>query len=131
MIVVLTILPWHNSLRCSVSMALFYAPVSLSPLRLKLFGLDDEPLSRWFIPVIHAETYVLNEVFAYDKLLPRVRYYRDWLTFVRQFTLSDGTLLSGLLMEYIEGWNLDSSYSRGLTRTLTPDGQIKMVRVPK
>jgi hypothetical protein len=39
--------------------------------------------------------------------------------------LPDGIVLSGLLMEYIEGWNLDSSF----TRELTPDRQIKMVRV--
>ena len=58
--------------------------VSISPLCLKLFDdrfqplhspeeddeLDDEHLPRWFDTVIHAETYALNEAFAYDKLLP-------------------------------------------------------------
>jgi hypothetical protein len=60
------------------------APVSMSPLCLKLFDdrfqplqrpdeddeLDDELLPRWFDPVVHAEAYALNEAFAYDKLLP-------------------------------------------------------------
>jgi hypothetical protein len=58
--------------------------VSISPLCLKLFDdrfqplqspdeddeLNDELLPRWFDRVIRAETYALNEAFAYDKLLP-------------------------------------------------------------
>jgi hypothetical protein len=59
--------------------------LSLLPLCLKLFDdrfqplqspdeddeeLNDDTLPQWFVPVICAETYALNEVFAYDKLLP-------------------------------------------------------------
>ena len=69
--------------RCQIT-SIDNVPVSISPLCLKLFDdrfqplhspdeydeFDDELLSRLFDTVIHAETYALNEAFAYDKLLP-------------------------------------------------------------
>ncbi len=64
--------------RCQIT-SIDNVPVSISPLCLKLFDdrfqpldheeLDDDLLPRWFDPVVHAETYTLNEAFAYDKLL--------------------------------------------------------------
>ena len=69
--------------RCQIT-SIDNVPMSISPLCLKLFDdrfqplhipneddeLDDEHLPRLFDTVIHAETYALNEAFAYDKLLP-------------------------------------------------------------
>jgi hypothetical protein len=69
--------------RCRIT-SIDNVPVSISPLCLKLFDdrfqpmqspdeddkLDDELLPRWFDTIVHAETYALNEAFAYDKLLP-------------------------------------------------------------
>ena len=60
-------------------------PVSISPLCLKLFDdrfqplqspdeddeeLNDDTLPQWFVPVVYAKKYALNEALAYDKLLP-------------------------------------------------------------
>ena len=70
--------------RCQIT-SIDNVPVSLSPLCLKLFDdrfqplqgpdeddeeLNDDTLPQWFVPVVCAETYALNEAFAYDKLLP-------------------------------------------------------------
>jgi hypothetical protein len=70
--------------RCQIT-SIDNIPVSLSPLCLKLFDdrfqplqspdeddeeLNDDTLPQWFVPVICAETYALNEAFAHDKLLP-------------------------------------------------------------
>ena len=69
--------------RCQIT-SIDDLPVSLSPLCLKLFDdrfqplqspkvdeeFDDELLPRWFDRVVIAETYALNEAFAYDKLRP-------------------------------------------------------------
>ncbi|KAJ3873483.1 hypothetical protein F5051DRAFT_419141 [Lentinula edodes] len=122
--------------RCQIT-SIDNDPVSISPLCLKLFDdqplqspdeddeeLDDDLLPRWFDPVVFAETYALNEAFAYDKLLPAQGSVIPWFYGTHQFTLPDGTILSGLLMEYIEGWNIGSSFTRGLT----PDRQIKMIQ---
>jgi len=117
--------------RCQIT-SIDSVPVSISPLCLKLFDdrfqplqspdEDDEELNddllprRWFDPVVIAETYALNEAFAYDKLLPAQGSVIPWFYGTHQFTLPDGTILSGLLMEYIGGWKFDSSFSRGLTK---------------
>jgi hypothetical protein len=69
--------------RCRIT-SIDDVPVSISPLCLKLFDdrfqplespdeddeLNDELLPQRFDTVVYAETYALNEEFAYDKLLP-------------------------------------------------------------
>ncbi|KAJ4470957.1 hypothetical protein J3R30DRAFT_3408191 [Lentinula aciculospora] len=104
-------------------------PMSVSPLCLKLFDDrfqpdkdDDDLIPRWFDTVVVAETYALNEAFAYDKLCPAQGSLIPWFYID---TLPDGTILYGLLIEYIEGWKLDPSD----VRELTSDRQIKMVWV--
>ncbi|KAH6909819.1 hypothetical protein BKA70DRAFT_1472060 [Coprinopsis sp. MPI-PUGE-AT-0042] len=81
-------------------------------------------LPRWFDEVVCAEKEALNEAFAYDKLLPMRGSVVPWFYGIHQFTLPDGTVLYGLLMEYIEGWRLDSEY----VRDLPPARQAQMVR---
>ncbi|CAL1712994.1 unnamed protein product [Somion occarium] len=83
----------------------------------------DEPLPRWFDRVLFAESYALNEAFAYDKLRIVQGTVVPWFYGTHQFTLPDGTVLYGLLMEYIEGWALDSEFAR----KLSADRQIKMI----
>ena len=70
--------------RCQIT-SIDNVPVSISPLCLKLFDdrfqplqspdeddeeLNDDVLPQWFVSVVYAESYALNEAFAYDKLLP-------------------------------------------------------------
>ncbi|KAG7089546.1 hypothetical protein E1B28_011219 [Marasmius oreades] len=121
--------------RCRIT-SIDGVPVSVSPLCLKLFDdrfqqlqspdegeeLNDDLLPRWFDRVVYAERHALNEAFAYDKLRPVQGTVIPWFYGTHQFTLPDGTILYGLLMEYVEGWMLDSSFTRGLP----PDRQIKM-----
>ncbi|KAH7916633.1 hypothetical protein BJ138DRAFT_1139528 [Hygrophoropsis aurantiaca] len=87
---------------------------------------EEEPdeVPRWFDPVIIAGLYALNEAFAYDKLGPAQGSVVPWFYGTHQFTLSDGTVLYGILMEYIEGWGLDSDFAR----ELSADRQIKMIQ---
>jgi len=80
--------------RCQIT----NAPVSISPLCLKLFDdrfqplqipdeddeLDDELLHRWFDPVVHAETNALSEAFAYNKLLPAQGSVIPWFYGIHQ-----------------------------------------------
>ncbi|KIK59494.1 hypothetical protein GYMLUDRAFT_60064 [Collybiopsis luxurians FD-317 M1] len=124
--------------RCQIT-SIDNIPVSTSSLCLKLFDdrfqplqspdenddeLDDDLLPQWFYPVVQAETYALNEAFAYDKLVPAQGSVIPWFYGTHQFTLPDGTILYGLLMEYIDGWKLDSSFAQGLA----PDRQMKMIQ---
>ncbi|KAG6901382.1 hypothetical protein C0995_012646 [Termitomyces sp. Mi166 len=67
-------------------------------------------LHWWFDQVLMAETLVTNETLAYDKLL--------------SFMLPDGITLYGILMEYIDGWALDSN----AVVTMSPKRQIKMIQ---
>ncbi|KAF8957526.1 hypothetical protein BDZ97DRAFT_1846024, partial [Flammula alnicola] len=84
----------------------------------------DELLPRWFDPVVIAEMYALNEAFAYDKLRPAQGSVVPWFYGTHQFTLPDGTVLYGLLLEYIEGWGLDSDFAKELSR----DRQVTMIQ---
>ncbi|TFK31769.1 hypothetical protein BDQ12DRAFT_671616 [Crucibulum laeve] len=59
--------------------------------------------------------YALNEAFSYDKLRPAQGTVVPWFYGMHQFTLPDGTVLYGLLMEYIEGWALDSNFAQELS----------------
>jgi len=113
-------------------------PVSSPSLCLKLFDdrfqplrspnedneEPDELLPRWFDPVVIAEWYAVNEAFAYDKLRPAQGSVIPWFYGTHQFTLPDGTVLYGLLLEYVDGWGLDSDF----TRELSPDRQITMIK---
>ncbi|KAJ3489346.1 hypothetical protein NLI96_g2197 [Meripilus lineatus] len=113
-------------------------PVSAPSLCLKLFDDrfqilstpeedDDEPdveVPRWFDPVIYAETYALNEAAAYDKLGIVQGSVIPWFYGTHQFTLPDETVLTGILMEYIPGWKLDSNFAR----ELSPERQIQMIK---
>ncbi|TFK34221.1 hypothetical protein BDQ12DRAFT_764147 [Crucibulum laeve] len=82
----------------------------------------DELLPQLFERVLIAEMYALNEAFAYNKLRPAQGTVIPWFYGIHQFTLPNGTVLYGLLMEYIEGSVLDSNF----TQELSPSRQIKM-----
>ncbi|KAI0091631.1 hypothetical protein BDY19DRAFT_991317 [Irpex rosettiformis] len=77
---------------------------------------EDEviPLARYFDPVVVADTYALNEAFAYDKLQPVQGSVVPWFYGAHKFTIPNGMYLYGLLMEYIEGSALDSDFVQGL-----------------
>ncbi|TFK41411.1 hypothetical protein BDQ12DRAFT_733692 [Crucibulum laeve] len=119
--------------RCEIASIDGY-PVSSPPLCLKLFDdrfqllkslkEDDKLLHEWFDPVVIAEMYALNEAFAYDKLRPVQGTVVPWFYGTHQFTLPDGTVLYGLLMEYIEGRTLDSDF----VKKLCPGRQINMIQ---
>ncbi|KZT02266.1 uncharacterized protein LAESUDRAFT_815464 [Laetiporus sulphureus 93-53] len=123
--------------RCQIT-SIDSTPVSSPALCLKLFDdrfqplqrpdEDDEQLDerlpRWFDSLVIAQTYALNEAFAYDKLRVVQGTVVPWFYGTHQFTLPDGTVLYGLLMEYIEGWALDSEFAR----KLSADRQIKMIQ---
>ncbi|KAJ3767802.1 hypothetical protein FB446DRAFT_848867 [Lentinula raphanica] len=115
-------------------------PVSTPSLCLKLFddrfqalqnpehdNLDDDEVNgdlSWLAPVMFAEKYALNEAFAYEKLLPVQGSVVPWFFGTHRFTTPNGTILYGLLMEFVEGWKLETS----LTNELSPDRQINMIR---
>ncbi|KAJ3974795.1 hypothetical protein EV361DRAFT_892558 [Lentinula raphanica] len=93
------------------------------PAQLKGEDFEND-LRTWLAPAVHAETYAMIEVFAYDKLLPVQGSVVPWFYGIHQFKLPDGTILYDLLMEYIEGWKLETT----ATRELSPERQIKMIR---
>ncbi|KAH8928270.1 hypothetical protein BT69DRAFT_1277185 [Atractiella rhizophila] len=112
--------------------------ISSPPLCLKLF--DDrfqvlpteaedpeyfeDPVVRWFDRVVVAECVAMNEAFAYDKLKPLQGSLVPWFFGMHQFTLPNGTVLYGLLMEYIDGHLLNSEYTHNLTR----DRQLSIIQ---
>ncbi|KAJ3974805.1 hypothetical protein EV361DRAFT_597645 [Lentinula raphanica] len=111
-------------------------PVSTPSLCLKLFDdrfqplhspedteLNQDPLMR-LSGIVYAELGALNEAFAYEKLLPVQGSVVPWFYGAHQFTLPDGTILYGLLLEYIEGWKLDSDF----TRNMSPERQIAVIQ---
>ncbi|KAF9486117.1 hypothetical protein BDN70DRAFT_926827 [Pholiota conissans] len=71
-----------------------------------------------------AEMHALNEVFAYNKLSSAQGTVIPWFYGMHKFTLPDGIILYGLLMEYIEGGDLDS----GFAKDLSPGRQIDFIR---
>ncbi|GJJ06687.1 hypothetical protein Clacol_000882 [Clathrus columnatus] len=83
-----------------------------------------ENVHRWFDRFIVAEMYALNEYFAYDKLRPVQGSVVPWFYGVHQFTLPNGMILYGLLMEYIDGRGLTPD----LIRTMNIDRQIKLIK---
>ncbi|KZT63207.1 hypothetical protein DAEQUDRAFT_770806 [Daedalea quercina L-15889] len=84
----------------------------------------DQRLPRLFDRVVVAETYALNEAAAYKKLRPVQGSIIPWFYGTHQFTLPDGTVLYGLLMEYVDGWGLDSES----VRDLSAESQIDVIR---
>ncbi|CAL1707803.1 unnamed protein product [Somion occarium] len=84
----------------------------------------DEPVHHWFDRLVVAEMYALNEAFAYDKLRVVEGTVLPWFYGMHRFTLPDGTVLYGLLMEYIEGWSIESEF----TQKLSADRQIKLIQ---
>lgn len=84
--------------RCQIT-SIDNVPVSISPLCLKLFDdrfqplqiIDedeelDDSLPRWFDSVVDAETYALNEMFAYDKLVHAQGSLIPWFHGIHQVT---------------------------------------------
>ncbi|GJJ06695.1 hypothetical protein Clacol_000890 [Clathrus columnatus] len=113
---------------------------SAPPLYLKLFDdrfqvlekpdpVDDEEryenLYMWFDTFIVAEMYALNESSVYNKLRSVQGTVIPWFYGMHQFTLPNGMILYGLLMEYIDGCELTSS----LIRNMSVDRQIKLMSV--
>lgn len=98
---------------------------------------------RWFDRLILAEGWAVSEALNYDKLRPVQGSIVPWFYGVHQvgcalriglvdrahrqyqFTLPDRTILCGLLMEHIDGWQLDSEY----VRNMGAERQISVVRV--
>ncbi|KAL4249360.1 hypothetical protein ABKN59_006897 [Abortiporus biennis] len=113
-------------------------PISSSPLLcLKLFDDrfqkleqqdEEEPdadaphlfLSRSVI----AEEHALKEARAYDTLRPVQGSLVPWFYGLHQFTLPDGLVLCGVLMEYINGRDLHS----GVAQNLDTERQITLVK---
>ncbi|KAJ8508887.1 hypothetical protein ONZ45_g8894 [Pleurotus djamor] len=83
----------------------------------------DTELPRWFDTVVFAEMYALNEASAYDKLEPVQGSIIPWFYGTHQFTFPDGTVMCGLLMELIDGHDLDSEYAKNLSA----QSQIKVI----
>ncbi|KAG6887344.1 hypothetical protein C0995_015939 [Termitomyces sp. Mi166 len=126
--------------RCQITL-IDNQPVTSSPnLCLKLFDdrfqvLEGEPteeeandtnkeyLSCWFHLLIMSETFITNEILAYNKLRPVQGSIIPWFYGAHLFTLPDGTVLYGLLMEYIEGQEINSNTQPALSH----ERQIKMV----
>ncbi|KAH9478627.1 hypothetical protein JR316_0009084 [Psilocybe cubensis] len=109
-------------------------PVPASPvLCLKLFDdrfqdlhdlIDNEdPVPLWFRGVFNAEEFADNETAAYEKLLSVQGTVIPWFYGQHQFTLPDGIVIQGLLMEYIDGYHLDSKR----VSELSPAQQIQVM----
>ncbi|KJA22724.1 hypothetical protein HYPSUDRAFT_40837 [Hypholoma sublateritium FD-334 SS-4] len=102
------------------------------PLCLKLFDdrfqpLDPDPeaaVPSWFYPVIYAEKHAVNEAAAYHKLRSVQGTVIPWFYGNHQFSLPDGTLLNGLLMEYIDGHTLNSDFVLASGR----EAQVQMIQ---
>ncbi|KAG6901011.1 hypothetical protein C0995_002530 [Termitomyces sp. Mi166 len=86
--------------------------------------LDDREFSRWMVPIVMAEMLATNEFLAYEKLRPLQGSIVPWFYGLHQFTLPDGRILYGFLMEYIWGWKIESN----LQRELSIDRQIKLIQ---
>ncbi|KAF9441842.1 hypothetical protein P691DRAFT_739419 [Macrolepiota fuliginosa MF-IS2] len=87
-------------------------------------GDNDEHVYWWFDQFFTAEQHARNEDSAYEKLCSIQGSIIPWFYGTHQFILPDGVVLYGLLMEYIEGYSLDSGFVRGLS----PDRQIKIIQ---
>ncbi|KAG6906850.1 hypothetical protein DXG01_011729 [Tephrocybe rancida] len=109
-------------------------PVSSSPsLCLKLFDdrfqawpNEDDPESdpRWFDHILLAETLAFTEAMVYDKLHPVQGTVIPWFYGTHSFTLPNGTVLYGLLMEYIEG----KTVSLENLQALSTESQIQIIQ---
>ncbi|KAG6894544.1 hypothetical protein C0992_005678 [Termitomyces sp. T32_za158] len=125
--------------RCKI-VSIDNLPVAVSPnLALKLF--DDRAqvfrenaqrevyetnanyLSFWFDSLVMAESLITDEILAYDKLEIVQGSVVPWFYGAHQFTLPDGTVLYGLLMEYIESQEVTTNIEPALSH----ERQIKMI----
>ncbi|KAF9485064.1 hypothetical protein BDN70DRAFT_989108, partial [Pholiota conissans] len=109
--------------RCRIT-SIDNGPVlSSTPLCLKLF--DDRlqsldvPLENddpgWITEVACAQTDALTEALAYEKLCPVQGSIVPWYYGMHQFTLPNGNILYGLLIEFVEGGDLRSEYVKNLS----------------
>ncbi|KAH9478628.1 hypothetical protein JR316_0009085 [Psilocybe cubensis] len=85
---------------------------------------DKDPIPVWFNTVFNAEECADIEMWAYDKLRSVQGTVIPWFYGQHQFTLPDGTAVQGLLMEYIDGYNLDSKRAS----ELSPAQQIQVIQ---
>ncbi|KIM43985.1 hypothetical protein M413DRAFT_433218 [Hebeloma cylindrosporum] len=110
-------------------------PMSSPSLCLKLFDdrfqhlpspdeYDEMDVPRLFDTFLIAEMYALNEALAYEKLRPVQGTVIPWFYGAHQFTLPDGMVLYGILMEYIEGFDIAPEFAW----TLSIERQIDMIR---
>ncbi|KAG6884143.1 hypothetical protein C0993_000954 [Termitomyces sp. T159_Od127] len=83
----------------------------------------EEDFSCWLRPLITTESLITNEILAYNKLQPVQGSVVPWFYGAHQFTLPDGTVLYGLLMEYIEGQQVKANIEPALKH----ERQIKMI----
>ncbi|KAH9482256.1 hypothetical protein JR316_0004354 [Psilocybe cubensis] len=101
-------------------------PVSSSPLLcLKLFDdrfqdlhhlIDyEDPFPLWFGLISIAEDCTDNETIVYNKLRPVQGTVIPWFYGQHQFILPNGVAIQGLLMEYIDGYHLDSKRANELS----------------
>ncbi|KAL4249363.1 hypothetical protein ABKN59_006895 [Abortiporus biennis] len=71
-----------------------------------------------------AEEHALKEAHAYDTLLPVQGSVVPWFYGLHQFTLPDGLVLYGVLMEYIDG----HSFPSGVAQNLDSERQITLIK---
>ncbi|KAI0783445.1 hypothetical protein C8Q75DRAFT_783049 [Abortiporus biennis] len=76
---------------------------------------DLEPFLVLSSDVIIAESNALTEALAYDKLRPVQGSIVPWFYGLHKFTLPNGLVLYGILMEYIDGWALSSNNAKNLS----------------
>ncbi|KAF9486120.1 hypothetical protein BDN70DRAFT_926829 [Pholiota conissans] len=111
--------------RCQITSIDDNSVSSSTPLCLKLFDdrfqkidalsedLDDP---RWYDYVLFGETYAHNEATVYDKLFPVQGTVISWFYGVHQFVLPNGFVLCGVLMELVDGGDLHSDCTKGLSK---------------
>ncbi|KAF9485067.1 hypothetical protein BDN70DRAFT_707202 [Pholiota conissans] len=83
--------------------------------RLQSLHIPSENDTRWFTQVVSAQMYALNEAFVYEKLRPVQGSVVPWFYGMHQFTLPNGDILYGLLIEFLEGGDLRSEYAKKLS----------------
>ncbi|KAI0339220.1 hypothetical protein BDW22DRAFT_1431831 [Trametopsis cervina] len=83
-----------------------------------------ETLPRYFDAAVVADTYVLTEAAAYEKLRPVQGSLVPWFFGAHRFTLPNGLALYGLLVEYIEGYDLGSTH----VRSLSDERQVALIQ---
>ncbi|KAI0783463.1 hypothetical protein C8Q75DRAFT_810794 [Abortiporus biennis] len=113
-------------------------PISSSPpLCLKLFDdrfqnleqpdgeePDEHSPHLFLFRSVIAEEHALKEARAYDTLLPVQGSVVPWFYGLHQFTLPDGLVVEGVLMEYIDG----HSFPSGVAQNLDSERQITLIK---